>query len=47
MGLADEGTEQGRCGCPDLGIDLLGGGTVGHAVQVEDVGDDPPHWEGL
>ena len=26
-----------RCGCPDLGPDLLGGGTVGHVAWFGDV----------
>ena len=43
--MDDEGAEQGGCGCPYLGPDLLGGGPVGHAVRVGDVGDDSPHWE--
>ena len=32
-------------GCPDLGPDILGGGTVGIVVRVKDVGDNPTHWE--
>ena len=47
VGAADEGAEQGRCVCPDLVPDLLGGGPVGHAVQVGDVYHDSPNWEGL
>ena len=47
MGLAEEGDEQGGCGFTDLGLDLLGGGPVGHVVRVVDVGDDPPHWGGV
>ena len=31
----------------DLGPELLASGPVGRALQVEDVGDDTPHWEGF
>ena len=47
MGAADDGAEQGGCGCSYLGPDLLGGGPVGHDVWVRDVGDYPPHWESV
>ena len=40
---SDEGTDQGGCGCPYLGQDLLGGVPVSHDVWVGDVGHDPPH----
>ena len=40
LGTADEGAEQGGCGCPDLGPDLLGDGPVGHDVRVRDVGPE-------
>ena len=43
MGAADKSAEHGGCGCMDLGIDLLGGGIVGHVVLV----DDSLHWEGV
>ena len=47
VGAADEGDERGGCRFPNLRPDLLGDGSVGHAVQVVDVGHDPPHWEGV
>ena len=34
VGKVDKGAEQGGCRCPDLRPDLLGGGPVGHAIQV-------------
>ena len=43
--MADDGVEQGGCRWTDLRPDLLGGGPVGHAVWVGDVGFDLPHWE--
>ena len=47
VGAADEGAVQGGCGYPDLGIDLFGGGPVGHAVLVRYMVHDPLHWEGV
>ena len=32
VGAADEGTDQGECGCPYLGIDLPIGDPVGRGV---------------
>ena len=45
MGAADAVVEQGGGGCPDLGPDILGGGSVGTIVLVRDMGDDTAHWE--
>ena len=45
VGAADWGVELGGCGCPDLRIDLLIGGSVGHALRVGEVGHDTAHWE--
>ena len=45
--VADLGVEQGGCGCPDLGTDLLGSGSVGHALRIGDVGHDIAHWGGV
>ena len=39
--------EQGGRGCLDLGENLRIGSSGGISVQVEDVGDDTTHWEGL
>ena len=47
MSAAGEVAEQGRCGCPDLGVDLLGVGSVGHVVRVVDVGGESLNWEGV
>ena len=47
MGKADEGAKLGGRGCPEIRTDLLGGGPFGHAVQVRDIGHNPPHWEGV
>ena len=47
VGAADLGVEQGGCGCPDIGPDLLGGGSVSHAVWVGDVGHEILCWEGF
>ena len=47
VGAAELGVEQGGCGCPDIGPDLLGGGSVSHAVWVGDVGHEILCWEGF
>ena len=47
VGAAEQGVDQGGCVCPDLGPYLLGGGSVGYALRVGDVGHDTTHWEGL
>ena len=47
IGASDEGDEQGGCGCPDFGTDLLGGGPLCHDVWVVDVVDDPHNWKGF
>ena len=46
MGVADSGTEQGGRGFTDTGADILGGGTIGTAIQVIDMGPDPAYAEG-
>ena len=47
MGEDDRCLEKGGGGgCPDLGPDILGGGSVGPLVRVRDVGDDAAHREG-
>ena len=45
MGATDEGSGKKGCGFPDLGPDILGGGTSGIVVRVGDLVDDPIHWE--
>ena len=47
MGEADAGVYQGGGRCLDLGTDILGGDSVGNVVRVRDVGNEPPHWEGV
>ena len=39
--------DQGGGGFPDLGPDILGGGSVGYFVWVRYVGDDAAHREGV
>ena len=41
------GADQGGSICPDLGEDLRGGGSGGHALRVVDVGYDTAHREGF
>ena len=47
MGAAVLGAEQGGSGCLDLGEDLRGGGSGGHALRVGDMGKDTAHREGF
>ena len=47
MSAADKVADQGGCGCPDLGTDLLDGGTVSHVVLVVELGDEPPSLGGF
>ena len=46
FGGADSGTVQGGSRCPDIGEDLLGGGTIGTAIRVRDMGTDNAYEEG-
>ena len=46
VGTANSGTEQGGSGCPDIGEDILGSGTIGTDIQVRDMGPDPAYAEG-
>ena len=46
MGTADSGTEQGGRRFPDIGADLLGGGTTSPTVGVRDMGNDTAYTEG-
>ena len=39
------GIEQVGVGCPDLGTDILGGGAVGPAIRIIEVGDEATYWE--
>ena len=40
MGASDLVNEQGGSGCPDIGADLLGSGTIGTDIRVRDMGPD-------
>ena len=47
MGAADSYIDQVGSGCPYIGTDLLGSGTIGTYVQVIDMGPDAAHEEGI
>ena len=47
MVVSESSVDQEGCGCPDLGPDLFGSGSVNHALRVGDVGYDTTHWEGF
>ena len=47
VGAANSDVEHGGGVCPDLGPDLLGGGSVGHSLWVGDVGHDTAYLEGF
>ena len=47
VGAADSYIDQGGSGCPDIGTDLLGGGAIGTAVRVRDMGPDAAYEEGI
>ena len=47
VGKADAGLEKGGGGCTDLGTNLIGGGTVGTAIWIRDLGDDATYQEGV
>ena len=46
MGAAGTGIEQGGIGCPDIGEDLLVGGTIGPAIRVRDMDPDTAYADG-
>ena len=46
MSTADSGIEQGGSGCLAIEVDLLGGGEIGPAIQVRDMGPDTVYAEG-
>ena len=43
MGAADSYIDQVGSGCPYIGTDLLGSGTIGTYVQIIDLGPDAVH----
>ena len=45
MGAADSDIDQGRRRCPYIGTYLLGGGAIGPAIQVRDMGPDAAYEE--
>ena len=45
VGVADADIEQARGVCPELGTDILGGGSVCPVAWVRDIGDDAVHQE--
>ena len=47
MGAADLYIDQGGSGCPDIGTDLLGGGAIGPAIRIRDMGPDAAYEEGI
>ena len=47
VGEVDAVLEKGGGGCPDLGPDIIEGGSVVHVVRVRDVGDNAVHQEGV
>ena len=47
VGATEYDIDQGRCGLSELVPYLLGGGSVGHALRVGDVGHDTANWEGF
>ena len=46
VGEADSGTDQEGSGCPDIGVDLIIGGTIGPDIQVRDMGPFTAYAEG-
>ena len=47
MVVADMGLDQGGGLCLGLGTDILRGGAVGPAIQIQDMGDEATHQEGI
>ena len=46
MGAANSGIDQGGSRCPDIGTDIFGGGTIGPAIRVINMGPDTVYIEG-
>ena len=40
MVASNLGVNQGGSGCPEIGTDILGGGAIGPAIRVRDMGPD-------
>ena len=47
VGVSELGIEQGGSGCPETRKDLLGGGAIGPAIRVRDMGPDAAYEEGV
>ena len=47
MVAVESGIEQGGIGCPDIGTDLLGGGTIGPDIWVRYMVPDAAYEEGV
>ena len=47
VGAADSYINQGGSGCPDIRTDLLGGGAIGPAIRVRDMGPDAAYEESI
>ena len=47
MRATDKGARKREVGCLDLSPDLLGAGSVGHALLVRDMGHEPTNREGF
>ena len=47
VGASNLGVNNGGSGCPDIGIDLLGGGEIGPAMRVRDMGPDTANLESI
>ena len=47
MGAADYDIDQGGSGCPEIRVDLLGGGAIGPTVWVRDTSTDTAHEKGV
>ena len=47
MVASNLGVNQGGSGCPEIGTDILGGGAIGPAIRVRDMGPDTANSEGF
>ena len=47
MGAAELNIDQVGSGCSDIGKNLLGGGEMGPAIRVRDMGPDAAYEEGI
>ena len=47
VGTDNLGVEQLGRGCPDIGTDLLGGGAIGPAIRVKEMGPDTAYSKGV